>query len=163
MSCLTGAPRGSSPPVRGTLQARKPRDEICRFIPACAGNTRGDRQEVAGGSVHPRLCGEHFPQSSQPGAPSGSSPPVRGTLHVQLKGLFGHRFIPACAGNTRRTALGSCFPTVHPRLCGEHYGKSCTKVTLSGSSPPVRGTPAADDRRPDFVRFIPACAGNTAS
>ncbi len=52
---------------------------------------------------------------------------------------------------------------VHPRLCGEH-GLVCRSfLSASGSSPPVRGTPASRRDCRHLERFIPACAGNTRS
>ena len=67
---------------------------------------------------------------------------MRGTRTGRVGPGAGHRFIPACAGNTSQlgytTVLG-----VHPRVCGEHV------------HPDDGGGPAC--------RFIPACAGNTSA
>ena len=71
------------------------------------------------------------------------------------------RFIPACAGNTRRSSTPRPAVSVHPRVCGEHQCLSELASLAAGSSPRVRGTrpwPAASSAR---ARFIPACAGNT--
>ena len=49
---------GSSPRVRGTVNAISDHIATQRFIPACAGNSpNGDRREDTQ-AVHPRVCGE---------------------------------------------------------------------------------------------------------
>ena len=50
------------------------------------------------------------------------------------------RFIPACAGNRRRS--GCCYSTtsVHPRVCGEQNDGIMRTHCECGSSPRVRGT-----------------------
>ncbi len=52
--------------------------------------------------------------------------------------------------------------TVHPRVCGEQG--PCGNITSAhyGSSPRVRGTGTPISGRAQFVRFIPACAGNSS-
>ena len=50
----------------------------------------------------------------------GSSPRVRGT-QVDFEDVEDKvRFIPACAGNTRRVFPEHLHLSVHPRVCGEH-------------------------------------------
>ena len=72
------------------------------------------------------------------------------------------RFIPACAGNTRRECACDPPSSVHPRVCGEHTISGANMSRFSGSSPRVRGTPTPGPRRPAGAGFIPACAGNTS-
>ena len=50
---------------------------------------------------------------------------------------------------------------VHPRMRGEHSHHSAPPVTGAGSSPHARGTHPIGRGNDDFIRFIPACAGNT--
>ena len=50
---------GSSPPARGTYPEDTLLDCRGRFIPACAGNIPSPEPSDQGGSVHPRLRGEH--------------------------------------------------------------------------------------------------------
>ena len=59
-------PPGSSPRVRGTV-CRERRDlRLCRFIPACAGNSSSAGKSQEGFSVHPRVCGEQVSVNCEP-------------------------------------------------------------------------------------------------
>ena len=156
-----GAGGGSSPPVRGTPHHARPARCVCRFIPACAGNTDGRIRTGASSPVHPRLCGEHARWSPTFSYSNGSSPPVRGTLPRGGYAVDGDRFIPACAGNTATPIYGARSPAVHPRLCGEHQWTDARREHDNGSSPPVRGTLSGRHIERHAHRFIPACAGNT--
>ena len=49
---------GSSPRLRGTLRTMQYQIEELRFIPAFAGNARGDVTAGEQFAVHPRVCGE---------------------------------------------------------------------------------------------------------
>ena len=136
-----------------------------RFIPACAGNTARSCRRAQIDPVHPRVCGEHY-----------------GKLPSQL--VCG-RFIPACAGQfvivasmgsfagssprvrgTLLEAVRSCpagsSPRVRGTLCGSTLESSGIRL-FSGSSPRVRGTLPEVPISSGFQRFIPACAGNTAT
>ena len=134
---------GSSPRARGTPGRSHRADSRTRFIPACAGNTTG---ELYASSI------EH-----------GSSPRARGTPCIKANDEVENRFIPACAGNTRSTCTTSASPAVHPRVRGEHSGACFCARDQAGSSPRARGTPINAVRTAVEGRFIPACAGNTAS
>ena|ERR1019366_6697804 len=52
--------------------------------------------------------------------------------------------------------------TVHPRVCGEHVTPLDVLNSTCGSSPRVRGTHICRVHVSCFLRFIPACAGNTS-
>ena len=78
----TDSSGGSSPRVRGTL----PVSQICSCI----------------GTVHPRVCGELTEEGRALSLADGSSPRVRGTRGRAAVDTHGHRFIPACAGNSRK-------------------------------------------------------------
>ena len=116
-----GCRTGSSPRVRGTPLAPSRRQNCCRFIPACAGNS----PNTVSGSVFR----------------DGSSPRVRGTLRGSGRRAEAGRFIPACAGNSEWSE--GCFETlpVHPRVCGELIEHHLAAAAEHGSSPRVRGTP----------------------
>ncbi len=153
-------PGGSSPRVRGTLQARRPHSEFVRFIPAGAGNMSPDGGVKHGLAVHPRGCGEHLQISVSPNWSSGSSPRVRGTLRHSHDQLPHRRFIPAGAGNITAGDIIIGGASVHPRGCGEHVADVVDNHLYPGSSPRVRGTFAGVVFWHWFPRFIPAGAGN---
>ncbi len=154
--------RGSSPRARGTRAWRTCARRRRRFIPACAGNTSAPTTAPSRRAVHPRVRGEHIAARMATPVFPGSSPRARGTRVAHAIPAGAHRFIPACAGNTRRGRKASGSGSVHPRVRGEHPS-TCTGIaSADGSSPRARGT------LPDLVlvetcdRFIPACAGNTS-
>mgnify|MGYP000025989511 CR=1 FL=1 len=71
------------------------------------------------------------------------------------------RFIPACAGNSRkRLPITNRLP-VHPRLRGELISENCNRICQRGSSPLARGTQKSWHYYFLLRRFIPACAGNS--
>ena len=152
---------GSSPHARGTLALRNQSSATPRFIPACAGNTHDDARTHRAFAVHPRMRGEHFKVPIARRVSAGSSPHARGTRSPDRNGQAAHRFIPACAGNTKPYPMAvACMP-VHPRMRGEHQMPHAGDMQYAGSSPHARGTRhhKRQDRRAH--RFIPACAGNT--
>ena len=152
---------GSSPRVRGTLNSTVYGAKQRRFIPACAGNTRWWLIPVSSVTVHPRVCGEHLKNIRVINDPDGSSPRVRGTLRHVAEQPSCQRFIPACAGNTRPAPRSSAGSAVHPRVCGEHSVCGSLALSMTGSSPRVRGTRRRQKEGVKGGRFIPACAGNT--
>ena len=152
---------GSSPLARGTRPQKGPSVEVSRFIPACAGNSQERYAEYRYKPVHPRLRGELKTVVNMPSTTIGSSPLARGT-HVPSAMIISRaRFIPACAGNSKMKTYEIPLNSVHPRLRGElryvHYSALC----LSGSSPLARGTPRLQTAPGLWIRFIPACAGNS--
>ena len=154
---------GSSPRVRGTPTFAAVFSETIRFIPACAGNTRGNASDRRSSAVHPRVCGEHAERPRRGRETAGSSPRVRGTLDSTGSFSLDLRFIPACAGNTSFRPARSRRPTVHPRVCGEHSSQRQPLKAKGGSSPRVRGTHCHRVGLAGQNRFIPACAGNTTA
>ena len=152
---------GSSPRMRGTRRNRRSRGAPRRFIPAYAGNTSLGGSPVPRSPVHPRVCGEHAPVAWTRPATHGSSPRMRGTLHVSLSVDPVDRFIPAYAGNTRPSRRRGRATSVHPRVCGEHSASAASAAHDRGSSPRMRGTPIRRNSMPRHRRFIPAYAGNT--
>ena len=109
------------------------------------------------------MCGEHADDPAQIVISNGSSPRVRGTLVTCLTQFPGYRFIPACAGNTLAVRTYPFVAAVHPRVCGEHDAQVIERHRIIGSSPRVRGTRHRAHKYEPVLRFIPACAGNTAA
>src|SRR5690606_24296566 len=87
---------------------------------------------------------------------------VRGTPNKGRRRYACARLIPAGAGNTRRSSASLDAIVAHPRGCGEHTSDCRVSVVSEGSSPRVRGTPAADRQERDGAAVILAGAGNTA-
>ena len=112
---------------------------------------------------HPRVCGEHFPQTRIDDFKQGSSPRMRGTRLYWPWRFGASGIIPAYAGNTFLPAPSSALAWDHPRVCGEHPSDFVGADGVWGSSPRMRGT--LTRRRFFSVRrgIIPAYAGNTRS
>ena len=73
------------------------------------------------------------------------------------------RFIPACAGNRTYPIFARVRRPVHPRVCGEQIVECGQLYADVGSSPRVRGTVSYSSGSLSHRRFIPACAGNSAT
>ena len=134
-----------------------------RFIPACAGNRDQPGWGFKRITVHPRVCGEQRARSNLKHDVSGSSPRVRGTGPDHDDDIRPPRFIPACAGNRTRGVRRWVRLPVHPRVCGEQGPTTMTTFARRGSSPRVRGTGLVAFDDGFAFRFIPACAGNSAT
>ena len=91
----------------------------------------------------------------------GSSPHVRGALLVVEPLRVRGGIIPACAGSTRDCDGTPYIRWDHPRMCGEHRVRLICRVLRTGSSPHVRGAPAAVVVCHLVRGIIPACAGST--
>ena len=92
----------------------------------------------------------------------GSSPRMRGTRRARFAESIPRGIIPAYAGNTSMSAIGSPTHWDHPRVCGEHVSDHSLPSLVTGSSPRMRGT-----RWSWLViclppGIIPAYAGNTS-
>ena len=94
------AVRGSSPRMRGALQAQGAGKKIGRIIPADAGSTNGRMPRICRLGDHPRGCGEHISTPTVTLDVTGSSPRMRGarSLHTSQSQIRG--IIPADAGST---------------------------------------------------------------
>ena len=87
---------------------------------------------------------------------------MRGTALRQRSRTGAVRFIPAHAGNRGGSRSLPRAMSVHPRACGEQIPALTKSVTVSGSSPRMRGTVVSVDQSLQRLRFIPAHAGNSA-
>ncbi len=116
--------------------------------------------------------------------PPGSSPRMRGTpmsvnsrrcnmpdhpracgeLETMMwKFINSKRIIPAHAGNSRRGRLAWRVRTDHPRACGELADRFNRIELWIGSSPRMRGTRIVIPAANEWLRIIPAHAGNSKS
>ena len=153
---------GSSPHTRGTRPSGGPPPGRKRFIPAYAGNAPEGRPHCPASSVHPRIRGERGFGKDAVFYAYGSSPHTRGTQQRDCPCRALDRFIPAYAGNARRTPSLRRRATVHPRIRGERGPLGCRIAPTSGSSPHTRGTLEVQLGNKHRPRFIPAYAGNAA-
>ena len=109
---------GSSPRVRGKLDAEFPHEVRGRIIPARAGQTSGSLRSLISRPDHPRACGANsFPQLVLQRV-AGSSPRVRGKLRRGCGEDGRRRIIPARAGQTVRYLTQMRSSPDHPRACG---------------------------------------------
>ena len=159
------APRhaGLSPLARGTPYSFRTLHEICRFIPAGAGNTEIADSNKMEFSVYPRWRGEHPHYAGIVREKSGLSPLARGTHLPSYNETLGYRFIPAGAGNTAKQNCIDRVLSVYPRWRGEHEMAVLAAFDYGGLSPLARGTRFVAHFCSIFLRFIPAGAGNTLS
>ena len=74
---------------------------------------------------------------------------------------LGARIIPALAGNTAPPPNRLTWRTDHPRSRGEYEAIVLVRGLPPGSSPLSRGIPDLVDSLSQFLRIIPALAGNT--
>ena len=160
-SRLSHGPLGSSPHVRGALRPSATIGLGCGIIPACAGSTLFCHRFFGRFRDHPRMCGEHLPESAICGHSRGSSPHVRGAQNLLpiMQDLDG--IIPACAGSTLKVSGRLRFAWDYPRMCGEHIVANRNCGSVQGSSPHVRGARAGRARPAGPSGIIPACAGST--
>ena len=154
---------GLSPRVRGNRAVNPPPPAPPRSIPACAGEPRVITGLGTMFTVYPRVCGgtpsKRWPTSSG----SGLSPRVRGNPEVLRLAARPLRSIPACAGEPGNVLGKESMARVYPRVCGGTASLVRIALTWGGLSPRVRGNPTRLDRLPQYLRSIPACAGEPAA
>ena len=111
---------GSSPRMRGALDAVGSELRGCGIIPAYAGSTSTPLASSPGSRDHPRVCGEHERLTVDAIQAEGSSPRMRGALRLHELVVLLRGIIPAYAGSTYWywARCERCWD--HPRVCGEH-------------------------------------------
>ena len=133
--------QGSSPHTRGArLRQARPR-RAARIIPAYAGSTGMLLRPAETTADHPRIRGEHPPESETSARKPGSSPHTRGAR--------------------RRPAWSTGGVTDHPRIRGEHVHLQDRHHESVGSSPHTRGAHRPMRPQRTGTRIIPAYAGST--
>ena len=156
-----GRCRGSSPHTRGALAQSANGHGSFGIIPAYAGSTSRRCCDSCHIPDHPRIRGEHAGMPQIVPLCPGSSPHTRGALGPPPQPAARRRIIPAYAGSTSRRLPGRDRCWDHPRIRGEHTGRSGGRTKNVGSSPHTRGARIrrAGTTGPD--RIIPAYAGST--
>ncbi len=110
---------------------------------------------------HPRLRGEHPPDSTH-FFPAQETPPLTRGTPLEVRGVevaVGNT--PAYAGNTAGAAAAQPHTEKHPRLRGEHAGNGATDVNYEETPPLTRGTRSQSSGYLSPGRNTPAYAGNT--
>ena len=130
---------GSSPLTRGALRMSAISSPFPRLIPAYAGSTQAWFQAHGSVWAHPRLRGEHKPQTTMPTSESGSSPLTRGARVGEDGECVPGGLIPAYAGSTHVKRCSRGARAAHPRLRGEHTRGGDGNEYERGSSPLTRG------------------------
>ena len=110
---------------------------------------------------HPLVCGDHTSIPPLLSSPKESSPLVRGPPNKTRRPPNLPGIIPARAGTTPSTRVRSRRPRDHPRSCGDHQSLALWYASRAGSSPLVRGPPAAVAAASVGEGIIPARAGTT--
>ena len=111
---------GSSPLSRGIHWPVLWRPAGPRIIPALAGNTHTDFEEVGFRPDHPRSRGEYGVARGAGPYLWGSSPLSRGIRNRGGVEGMSTRIIPALAGNTSTSAVAAARTEDHPRSRGEY-------------------------------------------
>ena len=132
------------------------------ITPACAGNSCPFALNPPIYRDHPRLRGEQPIMAAHVSALVGSPPLARGTADVKRGGNQKWRITPACAGNRERGLFQIPSTEDHPRLRGEQMREREQRDHVPGSPPLARGTGGDIQRKCDWDRITPACAGNRA-
>ena len=149
---------GSSPLVRGQLQAGAGAEGLNRIIPARAGPTLPQVPWPRPCADHPRSCGSNAPERLGLADVAGSSPLVRGQQREPMQVAFNLRIIPARAGPTSRSSSSFSGSADHPRSCGANDAVQDFTGNSYGSSPLVRGQPYQHQEAEDRRRIICMCS-----
>ena len=155
------SPSGSSPRMRGKLCAGAGGQARGRIIPAHAGQTGITHPLPPVSTDHPRAYGANPKTFSSSGMKCGSSPRMRGKLHLNPTCSMPLRIIPAHAGQTLRLAHARNAAADHPRACGANNASFGMTNFPTGSSPRMRGKPVLWLACSLRFRIIPAHAGQT--
>ena len=114
--------RGSSPHTRGARIGSAAPATSVGIIPAYAGSTTTNAPYHLAGADHPRIRGEHEPNTNDAQSEAGSSPHTRGARAPETAPRGRRRIIPAYAGSTAPAYAPRLRGADHPRIRGEHPG-----------------------------------------
>ena len=134
-----------------------------RIIRVGAGNSALHLKYMYLKPVYPHWRGELLRHRNVNNLANGLSPLAWGTLLQGAHDSAPRRFIPAGAGNSRRSISLSPTRTVYPRWRGELKPRTVLVTGATGLPPLARGTPGATAGSYSRPRFTPAGAGNSAT
>ena len=154
---------GSSPLTRGKRRDLRDSGATARLIPAHAGKTGLQGQDVRSVKAHPRSRGENSRRTRTLSRRSGSSPLTRGKRVAFGQEGGSARLIPAHAGKTPPHSVRTGARPAHPRSRGENPSISPSASFWTGSSPLTRGKRRIDALMIDKQGLIPAHAGKTTA
>ena len=154
---------GSSPLARGKRVVAADMAGLSGIIPACAGETCGQRSGAGQAPDHPRLRGGNGAFLVWPTLSRGSSPLARGKPALTVSTRVIIRIIPACAGETSSLNCATRSGRDHPRLRGGNLPPLPVEVGVYGSSLLARGKQEPRGHPLLHAGIIPACAGETGS
>ena len=158
---MTVHPYGSSPLARGLPDVALPPRLDEGIIPARAGFTADAATTPPSQTDHPRSRGVYADPFRVGLWPVGSSPLARGLLQRDRSRNVESRIIPARAGFTADSNLGTDLDEDHPRSRGVYPVAPHGAGVVPGSSPLARGLLFYAAGFPVCRRIIPARAGFT--
>ena len=112
--------------------------------------------------VYPRECGGTVLYMVDTSTDKGLSPRVRGNRPDLRQERGGIRSIPASAGEPSLTMASALSAAVYPRECGGTLIHLCRYENRAGLSPRVRGNRPGSSTIGEWLRSIPASAGEPA-
>ena len=115
---------GSSPHTRGARPVDGHVAAADGIIPAYAGSTGWIPPGRRRCKDHPRIRGEHHRERQVVAGVGGSSPHTRGAPALDVGGAQLDGIIPAYAGSTESSDRGRRVGGDHPRIRGEHSGRT---------------------------------------
>ena len=150
---------GLSPPTRGSRGASTPRRGEQRSIPAHTGKPRAYSITSSYVRVYPRPHGEADWGPPTPRSNIGLSPPTRGSRRLEVRQPVGLGSIPAHTGKPPWPPAGGSRRKVYPRPHGEALMVLLVMGSISGLSPPTRGSLLFDGIGANLLGSIPAHTG----
>ena len=157
----SASPAGSSPLMRGKLDAELSAQVDDGLIPAYAGKTARASRARRFCRAHPHSHGENDSPDVNLSIRSGPSPLTRGKHPAEDVLVVSVRLIPTHAGKTPARPEPQASPRAHPRSRGENMACAPAFVKTRGSSPLTRGKPDYPHGIPRVPGLIPAHAGKT--
>ena len=152
---------GSSPRMRGKRFVDTGHYDTFRIIPAHAGQTVRKSANRSAAADHPRACGANGQTSIKFNDAFGSSPRMRGKRQRLPQPRCQRRIIPAHAGQTNACDSSASSCPDHPRACGANIISAAFYFAYFGSSPRMRGKHGGQTVTVEYMRIIPAHAGQT--